>query len=208
MTPKRLPPAIDAENVIFAYGSLLEEQTLRGLLKPRLPFSIRELTDIDSAVKAAASKPGDIVIIRGVRLLNIRAALVTSAILTRWFPFKDHIEASEVADGVFLYARRIRDGERGRHLNGGLILGLTFEEIKAIDAYELDPVLQRRPVGTLIINSERYACEHISFYEGTVPAESRTREEKQEIRRLLRVSRASGKDLRRWPRDVRRSRFS
>src|SRR5829696_4725464 len=81
----RLPAQVDNETVIFSYGSLLEHKKLRELLKTRGEFKILETSAAAEAARLAKANPKDIVILRNVRLENVRVTIVTETILRRWY---------------------------------------------------------------------------------------------------------------------------
>ena len=72
-----LPAALDDDTVIFSYGSLLRHRQLRALLKSRGRFRILETGTAAEAARLAQSNPQDIVILKNVRLENVRTAIVT-----------------------------------------------------------------------------------------------------------------------------------
>jgi hypothetical protein len=200
-----LPDEIDNETVIFAYGSLLDEQTLRTLLVHRRQVNIRTAESIAAAVELRLRSPDDLVILRPVQVEEVRVMLVSNSILDRWAS-SDSDDGSSAPEALFLYGRRAKPHERGRHLKGGLLIGLTYDEVLDIDRYELEPVLSRCPATALKIGAATYRAEKISFYEGSMPAEARTLDEVAEIKRLLKLSRSGAPNICRWPADVRRSR--
>src|SRR5690348_11355394 len=80
-----LPAELDNETVIFSYGSLLNNETLRGLLKNRGQFKILETDNLAEAARLVKDNPADIVILRNVRLENVRVSIVTETMLRRSF---------------------------------------------------------------------------------------------------------------------------
>ena len=81
----RLPSELDNEKVIFSYGSLLEHEKLRALFKDRGKFKVLETSSPPEAADLVRNNPTDIVILRNVRLENVRVAVVTETMLRRWF---------------------------------------------------------------------------------------------------------------------------
>src|SRR5262245_54546152 len=161
----QLPPEIDNDTVIFSYGSLLDHAQLRFLLKARGNFEIRETTDIAEASRMARAHPKDIVILRNVRLENVRVSIVTEAILRRWYKdsggdLQKLIYAGgtpgEVPGSAYLYGRPVRDGEGARFLNGRLICGLTAEEVEILDKYEFETILKRTLTPRLVIQNRTF----------------------------------------------------
>src|SRR5262245_12237516 len=140
----QLPPEIDNDTVIFSYGSLLDHGQLRFLFKARGNFEIRETTDIAEASRMVRAFPADILILKNVRLENVRVSIVTEAILRRWYidsggDLQKLIDAGvttkEVPESAYLFGRPAGPGERARFLNGGLVCNLTAEEVEILDKY-------------------------------------------------------------------------
>jgi hypothetical protein len=211
----RLPPELDSGTAIFSYGSLLDHGKLRELLAERGEFQILETSVLSEAARLARNHADDIVILRNVRLENVRVSVVTEKILRRWY--KDRggdlgeltdagIATEDALECAYLYARPARDGERGRSLNGGLIFNLTREEVAVLDKYEFQPVLLRTRAPELVIQGRTYSPENAAFYAGTESAADLTREEKAERSRLLNLNRKPGTQgpQAKWPRNVRR----
>lgn len=211
----RLPAELDNDTVIFSYGSLLDHKKLKELLKNRGEFKILETNNVEEAARLAKDNPKDIVILREVRLENVRACIVTETMLRRWYKnrggdikelIKAEVTTREVPQAVFLYARPARPEERGRTLNGGLICNLSKEELSVLDKYEFYPVLERMRVPKLKIGDHSFFPEHIAFYAGTEPAEDIKQEEKAERARLLNLNRKPGSQSpqAKWHKRVRR----
>ena len=212
--PSRLPPEIDNDTVIFSYGSLLDHGLLRFLLKPRGNFEIRETLHLTEAAGMVSAYPKDIVILRNVRLENVRVSIVTEAILRR--RYKDSggdlqklidagVTTEKVPESAYLYGRPVRDGERGRFLNGGLICNLTTEEVEVLDKYEFETILKRTRAPRLVIQNRPFTPAHIAFYAGTSAADDLTPEEVHERARILSLNRQRGKKSphARWPENIR-----
>jgi len=210
----QLPPEIDNDTVIFSYGSLLDHGQLRFLLNTRGDFEIRETLDLAEAATMVNAHPEDIVILRDVRLENVRVSIVTEAILRRWY--KDSggdlqklvdagVTSREVPESAYLYARPVREGERGRFLNGGLICGLTTEEVDVFDKYEFETILRRTRTPRLAIQTRIFTPAYITFYAGTA-ADDLTPEEVGERSRILRLNRQRGKKSphAKWPENIRK----
>jgi hypothetical protein len=213
-TPQ-LPPEIDNDTVIFSYGSLLDHGQLRFLLNARGDFEIRETLDLAEAATMVNAHPEDIVILRDARLENVRVSIVTEAILRRWY--KDSggdlqklvdagVTSREVPESAYLYARPVREGERGRFLNGGLICGLTTEEVDVFDKYEFETILRRTRTSRLAIQNRTFTPAYITFYAGTAAADDLTPEEVGEKSRILRLNRQRGKKSphAKWPENIRK----
>jgi len=210
-----LPPVLDNETVIFSYGSLLDQERLRALLTHRGEFLIVETSSVPEAMRLIAENPDGIVILRGVRLDNVRVSVVTEAILRRWYrdrggDLQSLIEAGvttvETPEAAYLYARPAFPAERGRSLNGGLICNLTAEEVGVLDKYEFEGVLERTRAPALAVGGTEYVPNQITFYAGTMSPEEITPEEKAERVRLLNLGRKPGHKgpHAKWPRNVRR----
>jgi hypothetical protein len=210
-----LPAELDNSNVIFSYGSLLDHDTLRELLRTRGAFEIFETVSRSEAVRLANRFSCDITILKNVRLEDVRVSLVTETILRRWYRTRGQdltglidagITAPEVSPAVFLYGRCARPGERGRFLNGGLICNLTAEEVSFLDRYEWTPVLSRVPVPRIVIEGRVYFPEAMTFYAGSEDPCDLEPEEKAERSRFLNLHRRPGRlsPQARWPPDVRR----
>lgn len=212
---QRLPSELDNDGVVFSYGSLLDHEMLRRLLKGRGPFRIMETGDAAEAVDLVRGGPGDIVILRNVRLENVRVSIVTETILRRRYKdsggdLQELIDAGvttrEVPQAAYLYARPAAPFEKGRSLNGGLICNLTEEELSVLDMYEFEPVLRRTRAPELTIRGRSYVPEHITFYAGSGSSGDLTVEEKAERSRLLNLNRKPGRQSpqAKWPTNVRR----
>lgn len=212
---KDLPPELDNDTVIFSYGSLLEHQKLRELLKDRGEFKILETSDAREAAELAKSHPQAIVILRNVRLENVRVSIATETMFRRWYQnrggdlqalIEAGITTREVSPALFLYARPASFEEKGRTLNGGLICNLTKEELSVLDKYEWEPVLKRERVPELKIANRRFVPQHIVFYAGTVLIDDLTPDEKAERTGWLTLNRKPGRlsPQAKWHRNVRR----
>jgi hypothetical protein len=217
MTEKftHLPPELDNETVIFSYGSLLEHETLRKLLKKRGEFKIFETNDASEAARLVKANPKDIIILKNVRLENVRVSIVTETILRRWYKNRDGelqelidagVTTREIPQALFLYARPAKTGEKGRTLNGGLIYNLSSDEVFMLDKYEFEPVLIRARAPEIKIGERTFVPKHIAFYAGTESPGDITSEEKAERARLLNLNRKPGAQSpqARWQREVRR----
>jgi len=210
-----LPSEIDNATAIFSYGSLLDHGQLRTLLKAKREFEITETSDIADAVRLIGERPADVVILRDVRLGNVRVSVVTEAILRRWYKdsggdLRKLIDAGvttfETPEAAYLYARPAREGERGRSLNGGLICNLTAEEVAVLDKYEFETVLVRTRTPRLEIQGNIFSPAFISFYAGTQNTDDLSAAEKAERSRLLHLNRKPGRQgpHAKWPENVRR----
>lgn len=210
-----LPPELDNKSVIFSYGSLLEHPQLRALLKDRSEFKILETSDLEEAARLVKKNPPDIVILRNVRLGNVRVCVVTETILRRWYKNRGGeirelirlgVTTQEIPQALFLYARLAEDFEKGRHLNGGLICNFSRDELAVLDKYEFDPVLRRTRTPELNIGDRTFFPKEITFYAGTESFEDITRPEKAERARWLNLNRKAGKmsPQARWHREARR----
>ena len=209
-----LPPEIDNNTVIFSYGSLLDHGQLRFLLKARGDFEIRETADIAEAARMVSAHPKDIVILKNVRLENVRVSIVTEAILRRWY--KDSggdlqklidagVTTEEAPESAYLFGRPARDGERGRFLNGGLICSLTAEEVEIFDKYEFETILKRTRTPRLAIQNRTFTPAYITFYAGTAATGDLTPEEVRERARILNLDKQRGKKgaHAKWPENIR-----
>ncbi|GEM_PF-6206828 len=212
---ERLPSEIDNATTVFSYGSLLEHAQLRELLINRGEFNILETKDLAEAARLTKENPKDIIILRNVRLENVRVSIVTETMLRRWFKnrggdIETLIEAGvttrEIPQALFLYARPAEAFEKGKTLNGGLICNFSNQELPALDKYEFEPVLKRVRTPELKIGEHRYFPKHISFYAGTESFADKTAEEKNERAKLLNLDRIGGQQSpqARWESDIRR----
>lgn len=204
MTEKinRLPKEMDNETVIFSYGSLLNHDKLRELFASRGEFKIHETTDAAEAARLARNNPKDIVILREVRLENVRVSIVTETILRRWYKnrggdveklIEAEITKREILPALFLCARPAQTGEKGKTLNGGLICNLTEAELAKLDRYEWSPVLKRERAPELKIGERAFTPAHIIFYALTESFDDISPEEKAERARFLNLNRKPGK---------------
>lgn len=198
---KPMPAELDNETVLFSYGSLLEHATLRELLRSRGEFGIMETSDAAEAARLVRENPQDIVILKNVRLENVRVCIVTERILRRWYKnrggdLSELIEAEivspEMQKALYLCARPARAEEKGKALGGGLICNLTGAELAHLDKYEWSPVLKRTRVPELKIGDGAFFPEHITFYALTESFEDITSEEKAERSQLLNLNRKRG----------------
>lgn len=218
MTEKfnHLPVELDNETVIFSYGSLLIHEKLRELLKTRGEFKVLETEDAAEAARLVKLNPKDIVILKNVRMENVRVTIVTETILRRWYKnsggeIQELIDAGvtspEIPQTLFLYARPSKFGEKGRSLNGGLICNLSKEEIQMLDKYEFEPVLIRMRAPELKIGDRNFIPKYIAFYAGNVLPEDITAKEKAERAGLLGFGRKRGEQSpqAQWQRNVRRT---
>ena len=211
---KELPAELDQKTALFAYGSLLEHEQLRELLRQRGEFRILETENLARAVRLVIDNPRDIVILRNVRLENVRVCIVTETILRRWFEnrggsIEEHIESGvapiEIPRSLFLYARPSDPFEKGKSLNGGLIFNFQPNELSVLDKYEFAPVLKRTRAPELKIAERAYFPRNITFYAGTESFDDIQPEEKAERARLLNLNRKRGRlsPQARWPERIR-----
>jgi hypothetical protein len=211
----RLPAELDNDTVIFSYGSLLNHEKLRYLLKTRGEFKILETSNAAEAAGLCQSNPKEIVILRNVCLENVRVSIVTEMMLRRWYKnrggdLQELIDAGvttrEMPPALFLYARPAKYRERGKILNGGLICNLGKEELSVLDKYEWEPVLKRLRAPKLKIRNDVFIPKHIVFYAGIESTKDIPVEEKAERARLLNLNRKPGhlSPQARWQTNVRR----
>jgi hypothetical protein len=212
---KQLPAEVDNDTVIFSYGSLLNHEKLRKLLINRGEFKILEISNVAEAASLVKGNPKDIVILKNVRLENVRVSIVTETMLRRWYKnrggnLQELIDAGittrEIPQAVFLYGRPAKAAEKGRILNGGLICNLSKDEVLRLDKYEWEPVLKRERAPKLKIREHTFVPEHIVFYAGTESTNDLTSEEKADRARLLNLNRKPGHQSpqAKWQREVRR----
>jgi len=210
-----LPAELDNDTVIFSYGSLLDHEKLRELLTTRSEFRILETLDAADAARLVRDNPKDIVILKNVRLENVRVCIVTETRLRRWYQNRGGdvleiisvgITTRDVPKALFLCARSAKSFEKGRTLNGGLICNLTEAELAHLDKYEWSPVLKRERTPELKIREQIYVPEHIIFYAVTESFDDITAEEKAERANLLNFNRKRGAQSpqARWQKNVRR----
>jgi hypothetical protein len=213
--PLSLPAELDNETVLFAYGSLLRHEKLKELLKPRGEFKILETIDAAEAAALAKNNPRDLVILKNVRLANVRVSILTETVFRRWYKnmggelqalIDAEIIAREIPPALFLYARRAKPHEKGKSLNGGLICNLSKAELRVLDEYEWKPVLERMRAPELKIQERAFVPEHITFYAGTVSPDEITAEEKAERAGWLSLNRKRGEQSpqAKWHRNIRR----
>ena len=212
---QELPAELDNDTVIFSYGSLLDHETLRVLLSHRPEFEVFETGNLNEAANLARENPEDIVILRDVRLENVRVSIVTEAILRRWYEdrggdLRNLIDAGitteETPECAYLNARPAGPGEKGKSLDGGLICNLTAEAVAVLDKYEFEGVLKRTRTPELVIQGRKYIPRHVAFYAGTESISGITAEERAERSRLLDLNRKPGQKgpHAKWPQNVRR----
>src|SRR5262249_18001840 len=143
----------------------------------------------------------DIVIVRDVRLENVRVSIVTEKILRRWYEdrggdlgelVRAGIAVDDALECAYLYARPALPGEKGRSLNGGLICNLTAEDVAVLDKYEFEGVLEKTRAPEVVINRRTYIPRFITFYAGTESVAGITEDEKAERSRLLNLGRKPG----------------
>lgn len=210
-----LPAELDNATVIFSYGSLLNHAQLRDLLKTRGEFQIYETEDLLEAARLAKKNPNDVIILKNVRLENVRASIITETMLRRWFAnrggdletlIKAGVTTRDAPQAVFLCARPARPKEKGKHLNGGLICNLTETEVLLLDKYEFEPVLKRTRAPRLEIGGRAYFPAYITFYAATESIGDITANEKAERAAFLNLNRRRGKlsPQAKWQRNVRR----
>jgi len=213
----RLPSELDNEKVIFSYGSLLEHEKLRALFKDRGKFKVLETSRQPEAADLVRNNPTDIVILRNVRLENVRVAVVTETMLRRWFKNRGGeleelidagVTARQVPPALFLYARPAERFEKGKSLNGGLICNLRLEELSVLDKYEWKPVLKRLRTPELKIGECKFVPQYITFYAGTVSFDDIEPAEKAERAKFLSLNRKPGQQSpqAKWQKNVRRIR--
>lgn len=219
---EKLPASLDKETTLFSYGYLLDIPNLHGLLqdiqklgeKPRA-IDILEAQDLAEAEQLTGSHPESIIILRGARLENVHVSVVSEKELHDQYEKRGRdikplvekgIQQATPREHAYLYSRRPQKDERGRFLNGGLIIGLKKEELEHLDDYEYDPVYRRQPVNELTIADKRYRSESITFYEGNGPLE-RTPEDKVRASKYVRSDRSNlgerGPNAK-WPPGVRK----
>lgn len=105
----------------------------------------------------------------------------------------------EPREHAFLYAQAAKEGERGRFLNGGLIIGLNREEVKKLVRYEFWPVYELTHTPSLKLHNQEYAPKHITFFAAQ-PKEPHTKETRNQTQKILKKQ-----DTKKWPPDVRRT---
>jgi hypothetical protein len=210
-----LPAELDNENVLFSYGSLLNHETLRKLFKARGEFQIFETNGVAEAANLAENNPQDIIILKNVRLENVRVTIITETMLRRWYKnsggelqtlIDAQVTTPEIPQALFLYARAAAPHEKGKTLNGGLICNLNGDETRLLDKYEFAPVLTRERTPKLKISGQIYLPRHITFYAGNVSPDDITAEEKAERSKFLNLNRKRGRQSpqAKWHRQVRR----
>ena len=208
-----LPAEVDNDTVIFSYGSLLDRDRLKHLLRDRGTFQIFETDSLAETSKLVTDKPTDIVILRNVRLLNVRVSIVTESMLRRWYAEKggdlpslveECVTTELPSQSIFLVARAASD-ENGRSLKGGLICNLRPKELLHIDRYEWKPVLERTRTPKLEIDGKTYEPKHVTFYAGKQPLDDISVEERAERSRLMDLNRGKGQKSPQaeWPDNVR-----
>lgn len=209
-----LPAELDNAGVIFSYGSLLEPQKLRDLLTDRRQFKIFETDNAKYAAKLVNLYSSDIVILKDVRIVNVRVSIFTETILRRWYENRGKkvqelitagIAEAEIPKALFLFARPAELHEKGKILNGGLICNLTRDELLKLDKYEWNPVMKRTRVNQITIEDRCFSPNYITFYAGTESAENITAEEKAERGEMMNFNRIRGclSPQAKWRRNVR-----
>lgn len=198
-----LPESLDRDTTIFAYGSLLDRAKLQELVgRNRGGFEIQETSSIEQASKVVAEHPNDVVILHGAQLDDVRVSVVSDAELRKWYAGQGRSVDEAIVRGVwppeiqkysFLHAHPAGAGEKGRFLNGGLVIGLTETDLtKEIDPFEIPPVYVREPVPKLTIDGQAYIPKHITFYSAGIPEQRRDPKESAASRRYSRAKTFDG----------------
>ena len=176
---EKLPEAIDNEGTLFAYGFLLDHENLKRLFEESRKgkeVNIHEAGSIDEAEKLANENPGGVVILRNVKMEGVRAQIITYNQFTEAYKKKFGEEYYyNIDEGhEYLYVVPAKEGERGRNIEGGLIIGLNNNDLKYFDIDEAvepeknDGVYFRKKVPELEISGKKYKPDNIKFYSGNV----------------------------------------
>ena len=217
-----LPTSLDKRGTLFSYGSLLLQDTLRSVLKSRrLGFSILEASNIKDAKELVDKNPEAVVILPNVEMSGVRVDVISEDQLRKWYKqtggdINDLIQKGafekETQPRVILYARTAQSTDeprtRSRYLNGGLIFGLSEEEVRLdLDAYEADPVYKRAVVPELKINNEKYTPQNVTYYGAGVDL-GKAEGESALVNKLLLGPEGQGRKLgtlknAQWKREVR-----
>ncbi len=176
---EKLPETIDKKGTLFAYGFLLDQENLKSLLKESrsgIEVEIHEAGSIEEAEKFTEKNPNNIIILRNVKMEGIRAQIITHnqfrEAYKKKFGEEYHYNINEGHE--YLYVTLAKEGERGRDINGGLIIGLDGNDLKVIDVDEAtnlkknDGVFFRKKVPELKISGKNYKPDSIEFYSGNV----------------------------------------
>jgi hypothetical protein len=175
---EKLPESIDNEGTLFAYGFLLDKNFLdeENLKKsrPEGNYQILEAINLEEAMELARDKK-NVVILRGVKLEGIRAQIITDEQMAEAYKKKFGKKVPwDTAPNQYLYAKKAEGEEKARYLNGGIIINLTPEDFKPMDANEgivaedNDGIYWRQNVPELEIAGAHYKPEHIKFYGGNI----------------------------------------
>lgn len=131
---------------LFSYGSLLDAETLRRALndQKRRIFTTNHPNELGPLL---TSKPGRLVILRGVRLEQVCAFIISSEMIA------DHLGAwsesvnrhvrqvtgrtREPPAEPELYLMLRRERLRPRFIQGGVIFGLNETDFRRLDCFEL-----------------------------------------------------------------------
>lgn len=189
-TATTLPPEIDQNGTIFAYGFLLDHDNIQRLLdasRPGEEVEIIEAALIEDATKQRRLSPQAVIILRNVELGGVRVNVMTENQLHRAFekksgkPIEDYASTmgqetghdfiAEARENEYLMVRVANDGEVPKTVNGGLVL-FSKEDLPVIDADEYavgdEGIYARKPVPELNIAGTTYTPAHIEFYSGNV----------------------------------------
>ncbi len=186
--------SIDKKGTLFAYGSLLDPQNLKRLLDnsgdDRAP-EVYEAKDLEEAGALLKQDPAGIVLLHNVLLDGIRAQIITDGQLLSAYKkkFGEKYPIDDANPEQYLYVRTpikkeviLKSGEktetreRERSINGGLIIGLTEEDLERLDKNEtmkkvdgvMDGIYMRQQVPKVIIENKNFTPANIEFYGGNV----------------------------------------
>lgn len=176
---EKLPEIIDNKGTLFAYGYLLAHENLKRLFQESRKgkeVTIHEVGSVEDAQKLAEKNHEDVVILRNVKMEGVRAQIITSNQFIDAYKKKfgkDYPKSDDDAGAQeYLYVRQVEDNKKPRYINGGLVMGLSNDDLKAFDIDEgiipedKDGVYWRKKVPELNIKNHKYQIENITFYSG------------------------------------------
>lgn len=177
--PENLPEIIDKKGTIFAYGFLLDHDNLKSLLRESrsgIEVEIHEARSIEEAADLSEKNPGDLVILRGFELGEVRRQIITNEQFINAYnkKFGENSYKEEPLNEQYLYTRPAGESEKGRKIAGGIIIGFTEKDLKVLDIDEAvnieknDGVYFRKAVPELEMKSVKFKPKNVEFYGGNV----------------------------------------
>jgi hypothetical protein len=191
---KKFFESIDQKGTLFAYGSLLDPQNLKRLLdgtRDGEAPEVYETNDLEKASTLSKENPSALIILRNVLLEGIRAQIITDKQLLSAFEkkFGESYSVDNNNPEQYLYVRtplkkekalkngeKIETPERGRPINGGVIICFSGENLPITDKKEgmgkkydrIGWIYMRQSVPQITIDNAKFIPENIEFYGGNV----------------------------------------